>query len=44
MKTLEESVGKTKRKHKQWVTRATLDKMDERRRVKDKLNKARTRA
>ena len=44
VKTLEESVGKKKRKHKPWITQATLDKMDERKRVKDKLNKARTRA
>ena len=33
-----------KRKHKQWITQVTLDEMDERKRVKDKLNKARTRA
>ena len=42
-KTLEESVGKKKSKHKQWVAQATLDKMDERKRLKDKLNKARPR-
>ena len=39
VKTLEESVVKKKRKHKQWVTQATLDKMDERKRVKDKLKR-----
>ena len=44
VKTLEESVGKTKRKHKQWIIQTTQDKMDERKRVTDKLNKARTRA
>ena len=43
MKTLEESVGKKKRKHKQWIIQTTQDKMDERKRVTDKLNKARTR-
>ena len=44
VKTLEESVGKKKRKHNPWITQTTLDRMDERKRVKDKLNNARTRA
>ena len=35
VKTLEESVGK-KRKHKPLITQTTLDRMDERKRVKDK--------
>ena len=44
VKTLEEGVGKKKRNLKPWITQTTLDKMDERKRVKGKLNKARTRA
>ena len=43
VKTLEESVGKRKRKYRPWITQTSLDRMDERKRVEDKLSKARTR-
>ena len=32
-----------KRKHKLWITQTAFDRMDERKRVKDKLDKTRTR-